>query len=138
MAMRPLLPTCEFAEGQISTDLAQEGLAHGAMDPLSLASSVAGLTSLAITIIVPLAQYSREVRNAPDEIEGIRTQLGALQSVSKQLHAFLKDDDDKNLRFHADSGLRLAVLRRESNSRGSKNSSQIERVDCFGHFARTR
>ncbi len=76
------------------------------MDPLSLAASIAGLTSLADSIFRLVFRYAKSVKDAKsdiralsDEMRGLVGVLGSLQSVTAALEAE-GEQFDPTLRTH--------------------------------------
>ena len=53
------------------------------IDPVGLAASVASLAELAFAIASALYKYSGDVKNAPDQSEQLRKELGDLQTICK-------------------------------------------------------
>ncbi|CAJ2503813.1 Uu.00g112070.m01.CDS01 [Anthostomella pinea] len=88
------------------------------MDPLTLAVSVARLASLTIQLVELTAKYSLGVKDAPGEVEALKLQLAALQSALTQLDNLLKGVVDKDIRFYADTGLRVALRHCERQLKG--------------------
>lgn len=62
------------------------------MDPLSLATSVAGLASLALQIGPSLREYFSDVRDARKDVARYCNEIDGLFEVCKQLQDFLKTD----------------------------------------------
>src|SRR5205814_7504464 len=60
------------------------------MDPLTAATSVAGLLSLAIQVSNMLCNQIRAFKNAPNDAEDLRDELQRLCQVLASLEAFLK------------------------------------------------
>lgn len=61
-----------------------------AMDPLSIAASVAGLLGLGIKLTALLGQISR-LSNAPPLCKAVLVEVAAVGSVLRQIQAFLND-----------------------------------------------
>jgi hypothetical protein len=59
------------------------------MDPLSVAASVAGLLSLAGSLSGKLSTFVRRVRDAPDELKIILTELNGLKTVLGELQLYI-------------------------------------------------
>ncbi len=62
------------------------------VDPLSLATGIAGLISLSLEVTKIAHQYIHGVRNSSKHIEDFLQELAALADVLRQLESFLKKD----------------------------------------------
>ncbi|KAE8146720.1 hypothetical protein BDV25DRAFT_46489 [Aspergillus avenaceus] len=62
------------------------------MDPLSIASGVAGLVGLAIQIAPSLHAFFQDVKDAKADVDRYVSEVISLHEVCQQLHVFLKTD----------------------------------------------
>lgn len=79
------------------------------MDPLSVASGVAGLISLAIDVGQIASDYCIAVKNAPKDIQELREEFISLSHILEQLKAFLESESCKGKSFDKTSVLCCAV-----------------------------
>ena len=63
------------------------------VDPLSLATGIAGLISLSLEVTRVAQQYIHDVRSSSKHIEDFLQELAVLSDVLRQLEAFLKKDE---------------------------------------------
>lgn len=62
------------------------------MDPLSIASGVAGLVGLAIQVAPALREYFSDVKQAKQDVERYTNEVYALVEVCQRLQKFISDD----------------------------------------------
>src|SRR5437762_8157071 len=79
------------------------------MDPLTAATSVAGLLSLSIQVSNMLCNQIRAFKNAPKDAEDLRDELQRLCQVLASLEAFLKAQALKGQLFKGTSLLVNAI-----------------------------
>lgn len=79
------------------------------MDALTLATSVAGLLSLAIQVSQILSDQIRTVANAPQDAQDLLDELQLLRQVLTSLEAFLKAQAAKGYVFEGTSVLVNAI-----------------------------
>jgi hypothetical protein len=79
------------------------------MDALTLATSVAGLLSLAIQVSQMLSDQIRTVKNAPQDAQDLLDELQLLRQVLTSLEAFLKAQALKGCVFKGTSVLVNAI-----------------------------
>lgn len=79
------------------------------MDPLSVASGVAGLLSLTIQVGMAIGKYTSSVKGASKAAQKLEREITAFSSVLKQLCTFLLSKDADHLIFEATSVLLVAT-----------------------------
>lgn len=62
------------------------------MDPLSIATSVAGLVSLGAEAIGIIGEYYTSMKNAPKDIRDIKTEMESLSIILQRLELLLRSD----------------------------------------------
>jgi hypothetical protein len=79
------------------------------MDPLSAASGIAGLLSLAIQVGMTIAAYANSVQGASSAVQKLEREITAFSSVLKQLCEFLQSKDANHVAFEPTSVLLVAT-----------------------------
>ncbi|KAH0538033.1 hypothetical protein FGG08_005345 [Glutinoglossum americanum] len=79
------------------------------MDPLSVASGVAGLLCLAIQVGVTIAEFTSSVKGASQEAYKLEREIQAFSAVLKQLSEFLQSEDADPIVFEPTSVLLVAT-----------------------------
>ncbi|KAI5814639.1 hypothetical protein BZA77DRAFT_356429 [Pyronema omphalodes] len=79
------------------------------MDPLSIAAAIAGFLSLAGQIATMLKSYVGEVQSAPDEVQGLLSEITALRQVLRDFMMLLGKDDLNGRKFESNSVLVKAI-----------------------------
>ncbi len=79
------------------------------MDPMSAATGVAGLLSLALQVGMTVGQYAISVKGASKGAQKLEREIQAFTSVLKQLRDFLQSKDAQNLVFEPTSVLIVAT-----------------------------
>ncbi|KAK2754802.1 hypothetical protein FQN54_006695 [Arachnomyces sp. PD_36] len=108
------------------------------MDPLSIASSIAGLMTLADVVFRQTFKYAREVKDAKKDVQSlaneIRALAGILHNLSLTASALEDEDFDPNLRMHHINACRHTLMhidKRLSKARkdltGSSKFAAIQR-----------
>ena len=89
------------------------------MDPVSAASGIAGLISLALTVSVIIVDYVKTVQEGPKNIMELTEELQLLGEVLSQLQDFLNSERAKGRAFDGNSVLQAAI---------SSCKTRIERI----------
>ena len=89
------------------------------MDPLSIATGVAGLVALGAEVIKIIEEYYTSAKNAPKEIRDIKTELKSLSMVLQRLEQVLRSDKigSNSVSFDTSSVLATALISCESKIR---------------------
>jgi ankyrin repeat domain-containing protein 50 len=97
------------------------------MDPLSVAASAAGLMSLCIGIVHVVGNYYTSAKNAPTDIQGLRSELAYLSTILERLEYVLRSDSIRcnSVSFDTSSVLITALNSCEKQIR--EVSSKLER-----------
>lgn len=99
-----LIPAC--AQLVLSRSTAENNNSKSKMDPLSIATGVAGLLSLAKELVKIIIDYTGDVKSATRDARSVLTEVTALSHVLQQLVDFLrKDDTNSKCRFRETSAL---------------------------------
>lgn len=106
------------------------------MDPLSVAASVAGLMSLSIEVVHAVSEYYKSAKNAPSDIEGIKSELESLSIILERLELVLRSDKirSNSSSFDTSSVLTTALnscektIREISSKLGRPKDSSVSRV----------
>jgi hypothetical protein len=67
-------------------------------EALGIASSVIAVVELSAKVFSLCLQYSREVNNAKDDIEGLRKEVAAFQNITKELGALIDGPRGRELK----------------------------------------
>ena len=67
------------------------------MDPLSITASIVGITTTALQSIQFLAKTIDNIKEGPDTVKGVNTDLRTVQSVLQNLDKALQDGDSQIL-----------------------------------------
>ena len=102
------------------------------VDPLSLATGIAGLISLSLEVTRVAQQYIHDVRSSSKHIEDFLQELAVLSDVLRQLEAFLKKDEVGEHSFDQTSVLvktyeacRSSLERTRSTLQGRTNEHRL-------------
>lgn len=79
------------------------------MDPLSAATGIAGLLSLALQVGMTIAAYANSVKGASKSAQKLEREIQAFSSVLQQLCDFLQSKDADHLVFEPVSVLLVAT-----------------------------
>lgn len=79
------------------------------MDPLSAASGIAGLLSLALQVGMTIGIYANAVKGASKDAQKMEREIQAFSSVLKQLCEFLQSKDADHVAFEPTSVLLVAT-----------------------------
>jgi hypothetical protein len=109
------------------------------MDPLSAASGVAGLLSLALQVGMTIGIYANSVKSASKDAQRLEREIQAFSSVLQQLYEFLQSKDADHVAFERTSVLVVATnscdkelsdlqKKLEKYSTGDKASRVLQRL----------
>jgi ankyrin repeat domain-containing protein 50 len=101
------------------------------MDPLSVASGVAGLLSVTIKLGMAIGEYVRSVKGASKDALKLEREIQAFSSVLEQLCKFLQSKD-ADIVFEPTSVLLIAT-----NSCDKELSDLQKKLEKFSHGDRT-
>lgn len=79
------------------------------MDPLSVATGVAGLLSVALQAGMTIGTYVSAVKNASKDAQRLEVEIQAFSSVLRQLCKFLQSKDADHVAFEPTSVLLVAT-----------------------------
>ena len=79
------------------------------MDPLSVATGVAGLLSLTIQVGMTIGEYANSVKGASKDAQKLEREIQAFSSVLDQLNEFLRSKDADHVVFEPTSVLLVAT-----------------------------
>jgi hypothetical protein len=105
-------------------------------EALGIVSGVAGLLSLTIELSKILTGFVNDIRSAPDDVQGLITEVNLFKNVLKQLDELVKKDPGRyNDNFKPDSALfqsikncnsRVESLIQKLNSPGSQAIKRLK------------
>jgi hypothetical protein len=109
------------------------------MDPLSLAASIAGLTSLAIELAKITSGFVSDISNSARAAQNMLSEATALQHTLEQLAVFLAGHDGRGTSFDktsvlwgamrdCEAHLKSLIKTVKSNTGGSKTSRMVKRL----------
>ena len=103
------------------------------IDPLTAATSVAGLLSLTIQVSQMLNEQVRTLKNAPNDAQELLDELESLRQVLTGLKAFLDAQDMKGHGFKETSALIKAIKGCDTNISDLKH--KLEKLTTKQGFA---
>lgn len=89
------------------------------MDPVTIATSVAGLISLSAEAIQIIREYYTSVKNAPKDIRDIKTEMESLSIILQRLELLMRSDKirSNSVSFDTSSVLATALISCETKIR---------------------
>ncbi|KAK6709715.1 hypothetical protein SNK04_010662 [Fusarium graminearum] len=103
-------------------------------EALGVVSSVIAVVDLSAKVFALCLQYSREVKNAKDDIEKLREEVAIFQATTEELQALVEGPRGKELK--ASQQLKSAVengrLRLENLEKQLQPSTRRKRMSSFG------
>jgi hypothetical protein len=87
----PLQEPCSLSSGQKALSHLLYGVSLVVMDPLSITASVVGITTAALQSVQFLAKTIGNVKDAPDTVRSVGTDLQAVEPVLQNLDKALQD-----------------------------------------------
>ena len=100
------------------------------MDPLSAATSVAGLVGLTLNASRTMSSYCKSVKDAPKDVREITQELVSMYDVLCQLDELLRSQQLKSRVFESTSVLASAIT--TCGNSVNKISSKVHRLELGG------
>lgn len=102
------------------------------MDPLSIAATVAGLVSFSIEAGTAIGEYYSSAKNAPTEIQNLKSELESLSMILKRLENVLRSDQIRCDSFSFDTSSVLTTALNSCDKTIRDVSSKLARPKDSG------
>ena len=103
-------------------------------EALGVASSIIAVVELSAKVLSPCLQYSREVKNAKNDIERLSEEVVTFQATTKKLQALIEGPRGKELKAsqHLKSAIEDGRLRLENLEKQLQPSTGRKTTSRFG------